>query len=167
VHFYSPSATFKKIDGLVLDIDGIYDISVLDIDGIYDISVLDIDGIYDSSVLDIDGIYDGLLKCHIYHLCQVLSCHIYHLCQAGVLRLFHVGLFHTVAPLYNSLRNDVLIVNRCVCIILVFVNKQAFWRWRFPNMGIEGVELRKTDKRQKSYIKAVSRRFASYSCSPL
>jgi hypothetical protein len=31
-------------------------------------------------------------------------------------------------------------------------NKQAFWRWRFPNMGIEGVELRKTDKRQKSYI---------------
>jgi hypothetical protein len=32
----------------------------------------------------------------------------------------------------------ILIVNRCVCIILVFVNKQAFWRWRFPNMGIEG-----------------------------
>jgi hypothetical protein len=26
---------------------------------------------------------------------------------AGVLRLFHVGLFHTVAPLCNSLRNDV------------------------------------------------------------
>jgi hypothetical protein len=26
----------------------------------------------------------------------------------------------------------ILIVNRCVCIILVFVNKQAFWRWRFP-----------------------------------
>jgi hypothetical protein len=25
----------------------------------------------------------------------------------GVLRLFHVGLFHTVAPLCNSLRNDV------------------------------------------------------------
>jgi ABC-type uncharacterized transport system ATPase subunit len=45
-----------------------------------------------------------------------------------------------------------LIVNRCVCIILVFVNKQAFWRWRFPNIGIEGVEIRKTDKRQKSYI---------------
>jgi hypothetical protein len=37
----------------------------------------------------------------------------------------------------------------CVCIILVFVSKQAFWQWRFPNMGIEGVELRKTDKRQK------------------
>jgi hypothetical protein len=43
-------------------------------------------------------------------------------------------------------------VNMCVCIILVIVNKQAFWRWRFPNMGIEGVELSKTDKRQKSYI---------------
>ena len=42
-------------------------------------------------------------------------------------------------------------VKMCVCIILVFVNKQAFWRWRFPNMGIEGVELSKTDKRQKSY----------------
>ena len=27
--------------------------------------------------------------------------------RAGVLRLFHVGLFHTVAPLCNSLRNDV------------------------------------------------------------
>jgi hypothetical protein len=27
--------------------------------------------------------------------------------HAGVLRLFHVGLFHTVAPLCNSLRNDV------------------------------------------------------------
>ena len=27
--------------------------------------------------------------------------------SAGVLRLFHVGLFHTVAPLCNSLRNDV------------------------------------------------------------
>jgi hypothetical protein len=26
---------------------------------------------------------------------------------AGVLRLFHVGLFHTVAPLCNSLHNDV------------------------------------------------------------
>jgi hypothetical protein len=36
-------------------------------------------------------------------------------------------------------------------IILVFVNKQASWRWRFPNMDIEGVELHKTDKRQKSY----------------
>jgi hypothetical protein len=34
----------------------------------------------------------------------------------------------------------------------LFVNKQAFWRWRIPNMGIEGVELSKTDKRQKSYI---------------
>jgi hypothetical protein len=43
-------------------------------------------------------------------------------------------------------------VNMCVCIILVFLNKQVFWRWRFPNMVIEGVELRKTDKRQKSYI---------------
>ena len=43
-------------------------------------------------------------------------------------------------------------VNMCVCIILVFVNKQTFWRWRFPNMGIEGVELSKTDKRQKSHI---------------
>jgi hypothetical protein len=32
-------------------------------------------------------------------------------------------------------------VNMCVCIILLFVNKQAFWRWRIPNMGIEGVEL--------------------------
>jgi hypothetical protein len=47
---------------------------------------------------------------------------------------------------------EYIIIFRCVCIILVFVNKQAFWRWRFPNMGIEGVELRKTDKRQKSYI---------------
>jgi hypothetical protein len=46
----------------------------------------------------------------------------------------------------------ILIVNMCVCIILVFVNKQAFSRWRFPNMGIEGMELRKTDKRKKSYI---------------
>ena len=27
--------------------------------------------------------------------------------NAGVLRLFHVGLFHTVAPLCNSLLNDV------------------------------------------------------------
>jgi hypothetical protein len=32
-------------------------------------------------------------------------------------------------------------VNMCVSIIFVFANKQAFWRWRFPNMGIEGVEL--------------------------
>jgi hypothetical protein len=45
-----------------------------------------------------------------------------------------------------------LMVNMCVCIILVFLNKQAFLRWRFPNMVIEGVELSKTDKRQKSYI---------------
>jgi hypothetical protein len=29
---------------------------------------------------------------------------------------------------------------------------EAFWRWRFPNMGIKGVKLRKTDKRQKSYF---------------
>ena len=43
-------------------------------------------------------------------------------------------------------------VNMCVCIILVFLNKQAFGRWRFPNMVIEGDELSKTDKRQKSYI---------------
>ena len=28
-------------------------------------------------------------------------------CNAGLLRLFHVGLLHTVAPLCNSLRNDV------------------------------------------------------------
>ena len=49
-------------------------------------------------------------------------------------------------------------VNMCVCIILVFVNKQAFWRWRFPNMGIEGVELSKTDKRQQSYNYYYNRR---------
>jgi hypothetical protein len=46
----------------------------------------------------------------------------------------------------------ILMVNVCVCIILVFANKPDFWRWRFPNMGIEGVELSKTDKIQKSYI---------------
>ena len=43
-------------------------------------------------------------------------------------------------------------VNTCMCIILVFVNKQAFWQWRFPNMGIEGMELNKTDKHQQSCI---------------
>ena len=46
----------------------------------------------------------------------------------------------------------ILMLTMCVCINLLFVNKQAFWRWRIPNMGIEGVELSKTDKRQKSYI---------------
>jgi hypothetical protein len=46
----------------------------------------------------------------------------------------------------------ILVFSICVCIILVFVNKQAFWRWRFPNMGIEGVWVSKTDKHQKSYI---------------
>jgi hypothetical protein len=39
---------------------------VLDIDGIYDISVLDIDGIYDGLVLDIDGIYEGSVFLAIY-----------------------------------------------------------------------------------------------------
>ena len=44
----------------------------------------------------------------IYTMYLAIRLHIYsHLYNAGVLRLFHVGLLHTVAPLCNSLRNDV------------------------------------------------------------
>ena len=48
--------------------------------------------------------------CHVTHISilnlNMLLCFVIDCC-AGVLRLFHVGLFHTVAPLCNSLRNDV------------------------------------------------------------
>ena len=49
----------------------------------------------------------------------------------------HIFLFF-VKFCYKSI---ILMVSMCVCIILVFVNKQAFSRWGFPNMGIEGVCL--------------------------
>jgi hypothetical protein len=52
----------------------------------------------------IENNIDGLEK--ISSICQE-SLLIYIKLFAGVLRLFHVGLFHTVAPLCNSLRNDV------------------------------------------------------------
>ena len=43
------------------------------------------------------------------------------------------------------------ILCKFVSFLYLSTNKR-FWRWRFPNMGIEWVELSKTDKRQKSYI---------------